>query len=218
MAVGMSNDDYALEKRLKGGVRYGAARVEGDAVAAGGGRCYGRQGLGVPTESQPVRGEGQWGFRATRWGEGVLLQGGVVSLTSSFREVAYLSVVDVLESKERCLELIRGFVKLVNEDAVVDALVELQDGTKESILWVYFNPSIYYSSESKEESEMEDLQEENVEQGREDSDGSDSKENEDKSSSNSRVMKTGGLQRNPWSPCSGSVNWVAAHPSETNRD
>ncbi|GLJ55029.1 hypothetical protein SUGI_1181260 [Cryptomeria japonica] len=75
-------------------------------------------------------------------------------------EAVLTPVVDVLELEERCLELIGGFLKSMNGDVVVDTLLELQDGTKESILRVYFNPATCYSSDSEEESGMEDIEEE----------------------------------------------------------
>ncbi|GLJ17072.1 hypothetical protein SUGI_0295360 [Cryptomeria japonica] len=73
-------------------------------------------------------------------------------------EAVFVSLVDILESKERCVEMLGDFVKEDYGDAVADALCELQDGVKESILKVYFNPSNYYSSDSEEESEAEEDQ------------------------------------------------------------
>ncbi|GLJ26291.1 hypothetical protein SUGI_0505320 [Cryptomeria japonica] len=78
-------------------------------------------------------------------------------------EVVLVSIMDVLESKERCVEILRDFVNEDYGDAVAEALCELQKGVKERILKVYFNPTNYYSLDTKEESEAEGDQTEDEE-------------------------------------------------------
>ncbi|XP_059068589.1 uncharacterized protein LOC131859078 [Cryptomeria japonica] len=67
-----------------GGVFFRAIGVKVERWLWVGGGCCGRQGLGVLAELHPVCGEGQWGVHDTWWGEGVWLQGSVVSMASFF--------------------------------------------------------------------------------------------------------------------------------------
>lgn len=73
-------------------------------------------------------------------------------------EVVLAPIVDVLESKERCIEIVGDFINAAYGDAVAGALCEMQNEVKESILKVYFNHDYYLSSDSKGEIvEDEDL-------------------------------------------------------------
>lgn len=45
-------------------------------------------------------------------------------------EVVLFPLVDILESRERCVKLMEGFMKGVNEDAMAEAIFELHKGLK----------------------------------------------------------------------------------------
>lgn len=63
-------------------------------------------------------------------------------------EAVLASIVDVLESKERCIEIVGDFINEAYGDVVVGALCEMQNRVKEIILKLYFNPNYYLSSDS----------------------------------------------------------------------
>lgn len=71
-------------------------------------------------------------------------------------EVVSAPIVDVLESKERCIEIVGDFINEAYGDAVAGAPCEMQNKVKESILKVYFNPANYLSSHSEGETEEDE--------------------------------------------------------------
>ncbi|GLJ50095.1 hypothetical protein SUGI_1065490 [Cryptomeria japonica] len=77
-------------------------------------------------------------------------------------EAVLLPLVDIIESKERVVELLIGFLKPFIADMVGEAILGLQEDVRVSILKIYFQFENYLHSdlEEEEESEGDDMQEE----------------------------------------------------------
>lgn len=73
-------------------------------------------------------------------------------------EAVLAAMADILKSRVKCVEMLEGFVKKENGDMVAEAILDLEEGYKNSVLKVYFNPENYFSV-SEEESEEEDRSE-----------------------------------------------------------
>ncbi|GLJ32028.1 hypothetical protein SUGI_0645050 [Cryptomeria japonica] len=74
-------------------------------------------------------------------------------------------IVDILESRVEGVGLMQGFVNPVNIHVVADAIFELREGTRESILRLYFEPveSSSFASDSEDSLENSHSKEEGAE-------------------------------------------------------
>lgn len=71
-------------------------------------------------------------------------------------EAVIMPLIDVIESGERAVELFYGFVKPFIMDNVANDILSLDEGTKVSILKVYFQVEDYLSSELEDSLEESD--------------------------------------------------------------
>lgn len=60
-----------------------------------------------------------------------------------FYEAILCPMVDILDSKEACIQMIDGFVRSVDGQAVESSILDLDLGGWTSVLDVYFNPKHY---------------------------------------------------------------------------
>ncbi|GLJ45347.1 hypothetical protein SUGI_0954530 [Cryptomeria japonica] len=75
-------------------------------------------------------------------------------------EAVLAPMVDILESRDKCAELLEGFVKKENGNMVVEAIYDLVEGNKNSVLKVYFSPENYFLDIEEESVEEEESEEE----------------------------------------------------------
>lgn len=92
-------------------------------------------------------------------------------------EAAVFPLVGIIDSRERSVELMCGFVKPSIGNIVANGILSLDENTKVGILKTYFQPEYYLPSDSSEDAN--NLEEEEGE------DGSDT-ENNDKGSATQR--------------------------------
>lgn len=74
--------------------------------------------------------------------------------------VVITPIVDILESRVEAVGLMQGFVNPANIHAVADAIFELREGARESILKLYLKPVQSSSSTLDIEDSSESSQEE----------------------------------------------------------
>ncbi|GLJ27298.1 hypothetical protein SUGI_0535790 [Cryptomeria japonica] len=71
-------------------------------------------------------------------------------------EVVLLPLVDIIDSRERAIELLAGFIKPFIADSIANVIVSLEEVVKVSILKVYFQFDNYLPSKTEDDHEEED--------------------------------------------------------------
>lgn len=71
-------------------------------------------------------------------------------------EVVLMPLVDIIECRERVVEILSGFFKPVNGNNIADSILCLPENEWISILKTYFQPSYFLPSDSEEEEEEEE--------------------------------------------------------------
>ncbi|GLJ16564.1 hypothetical protein SUGI_0283510 [Cryptomeria japonica] len=92
---------------------------------------------------------------------------GLVGITLNFErhwcdavvlEAVLLPLVDIIDSGERAVVLLAGFIKPFIADSVANVILSLEEAVKVSILKVYFQFDNYLPSETEDDHEEEDSQ------------------------------------------------------------
>lgn len=87
---------------------------------------------------------------------------GLVGITLNFErhwcdsnvyEVVLMPLVDIIEYRERVMELLCGFVKPVNGNYIANSILSLSENEWISILKTYFQPDVFLPTDSEEEEE-----------------------------------------------------------------
>ncbi|GLJ31060.1 hypothetical protein SUGI_0621630 [Cryptomeria japonica] len=87
---------------------------------------------------------------------------GLVGITLNFErhwcdstvyEAVLMPLVDVIENRERAVELLCGFAKPVNGNCIADTILNLPENEWFSILKTYFQPNMFLPIESEDEEE-----------------------------------------------------------------
>lgn len=72
-------------------------------------------------------------------------------------EAVIFPMVDVLASKEMCIQNIDGFIRTIDGQVVANEILDLDSDKWASLLCLYFNAANYIPAESDEEFDQENM-------------------------------------------------------------